>query len=85
MAEDTRERIASQLSWWGGIVNLKASNKGPVTRTIAPRSYENDFAWLTSAQDRKKVEASRRRSQFAYRTMLHLSTLRQRLLLARPL
>jgi hypothetical protein len=55
MAEDTRERIASQLSWWGGIVNLKAFNKGPVTRIIAPGTYENDFAWLTSAQEREEA------------------------------
>jgi hypothetical protein len=49
MQENSQERIASQLSWWGGIVNLKAFNKGPVSRIVAPTSYTKDFSWLTSA------------------------------------
>jgi hypothetical protein len=43
------ERIQSQLSWWGGIVNLKAYNKGPISRIVFPKNYSSDFSWLTSA------------------------------------
>jgi hypothetical protein len=48
MPADWWERVESQLSWWGGIVNLKALNKGPVVRTVSPTTYTNDLSWLTS-------------------------------------
>ena len=31
-----QERVQSQLTWWGGIVNLLAINKGPVERLTFP-------------------------------------------------
>ena len=36
LAPDWAERVQSQLTWWGGIVNLLAINKGPVERKTFP-------------------------------------------------
>ncbi|HEX9006148.1 MAG TPA: heparinase II/III family protein [Bacteroidota bacterium] len=49
LPSDWDERLESQLRWWGGIVNLKATNKGPVTRPIYPDHYRKDPSWLTEA------------------------------------
>jgi Carbohydrate family 9 binding domain-like/Heparinase II/III-like protein/Alginate lyase len=40
------EHVTSQLTWWGGVVNLIASNKKPVTRTVWPAEYSMDMRWL---------------------------------------
>ncbi len=50
LPSDWSQRLESQLRWWGGIVNLKAVNKGPVSRTIAPDRFRTDPSWLTEAQ-----------------------------------
>jgi hypothetical protein len=41
-----QEHVTSQLTWWGGVVNLMASNKKPVTRTAWPVVYSMDMRWL---------------------------------------
>jgi hypothetical protein len=43
---DWRQRMHSQLSWWGGIVNLMAINKGSVERTVFPSTYAENAAWI---------------------------------------
>ncbi len=50
MPADWQERTESQLTWWGGVVNLKAFNKGPISRVVAPGTYTKDVSWLTSAR-----------------------------------
>ena len=45
LSKDWRERISSQQDWWGGIVNLKARNKGPIERTIAGGD-RNNVNWI---------------------------------------
>ena len=52
LANDWQQRMQSQLSWWGGIVNLVATNKGPVERTIYPSTYTESAAWF----DRRSSE-----------------------------
>ncbi len=54
---DWRERTKSQLSWWGGVVNLKAFNKGPVSKVVNPTNYTTDLSWLTSVQSEKLSES----------------------------
>ena len=39
------EKTRSQLAWWGGIVNLVATNKGPVERLVHP-VYEVSPSWF---------------------------------------
>jgi hypothetical protein len=52
LANDWQQRMHSRLSWWGGIVNLVATNKGPVERTIYPSTYTESPAWV----DRRSSE-----------------------------
>ena len=46
LSKDWQERISSQQNWWGGIVNLKAKNKGPIERTIVPADNKTDASWI---------------------------------------
>ncbi len=46
LAPDWRERVQSQVQWWGGIVNLVATNKGPVERRTFPAGLRNEASWL---------------------------------------
>ena len=39
------EKTRSQLTWWGGIVNLVARNKGPVERPVRP-VYDESPSWF---------------------------------------
>ena len=63
---DWGERTNSQLTWWGGVVNLKAFNKGPVSRVAIPANYTTDLSWLTTAQSEKM---SQREMQVLTRTI----------------
>lgn len=53
LAKDWKQRIHSKLSWWGGIVNLVATNKGPVERTVFPSTYTDSADWI----DRRSSES----------------------------
>lgn len=46
LAHDWNQRLQSQLAWWGGIVNLVATNKGPVERTTFPSAYRQTVEWV---------------------------------------
>ncbi|MDH3252366.1 MAG: hypothetical protein OEM41_06205, partial [Ignavibacteria bacterium] len=46
LTPDWKEHVTSQLTWWGGVVNLVASNKRPVTRTVWPVEYSMDMRWI---------------------------------------
>ena len=46
LVPDWKERMQSQLGWWGGIVNLVATNKGPVERQVFPVDHRSDAAWI---------------------------------------
>lgn len=46
LAHDWKQRLQSQLEWWGGIVNLVATNKGPVERTTFPSAYRETVEWI---------------------------------------
>ena len=46
LAGDWKQRMESQLEWWGGIVNLVATNKGPVERPVSPIKYMKDASWI---------------------------------------
>jgi hypothetical protein len=46
LSRDWQERVSSQLSWWGGIVNLKAKNKGPIERPIPSAGERDDASWI---------------------------------------
>jgi hypothetical protein len=54
LSKDWSERVNSQLHWWGGIVNLKATNKGPIERTVAPASYTDDASWINGIHSSPK-------------------------------
>jgi hypothetical protein len=55
LASDWQQRVHSQLTWWGGIVNLVATNKGPVERTTFPSSYTEDAAWIDRCSSETKA------------------------------
>lgn len=46
LSSDWKERVESQLEWWGGVVNLLPLNKGSVRRTIEPAGYRDDAGWI---------------------------------------
>ncbi|MCK5572450.1 MAG: hypothetical protein KAJ12_06800, partial [Bacteroidetes bacterium] len=46
LAADWKERAHSQLTWWGGIVNLLATNKEPAEQTVFPTEYTRDASWI---------------------------------------
>lgn len=46
LSPDWKERVNSQLTWWGGVVNLLPLNKGTVTRTTVPARYRSDANWI---------------------------------------
>jgi hypothetical protein len=52
LANDWQQRVHSQISWWGGVVNLVATNKGPVERITFPSTYTTNAAWI----DRRSSE-----------------------------
>jgi hypothetical protein len=52
------ERVGSQLNWWGGIVNLKATNKGPIQRTAYPTEFRKDVKWIDSLSSQFKSIAA---------------------------
>ncbi len=57
-----KERVRSQLTWWGGVVNLKAFNKQPVTRIAWPSEYSMDMRWLEEASsDSSRVDPEGRK------------------------
>ena len=46
LAADWKQRVRSQIEWWGGIVNLVATNKPPVERTVFPQRYREEASWI---------------------------------------
>jgi hypothetical protein len=48
------ERVNSQLNWWGGIVNLKATNKSPVQRSTFPTQYRKEAKWIDGVSSEMK-------------------------------
>jgi hypothetical protein len=54
LSKDWPERVNSQLNWWGGIVNLKARNKGPIERTVAPKADRNNVNWINGVMSVSK-------------------------------
>ena len=72
LAGDWKQRMESQLGWWGGIVNLVATNKGPVERVVVPgriqgRCFMDRGARLPGGEHPARFDndrdAERRRSQ----------------------
>ncbi|MDZ7292535.1 MAG: heparinase II/III family protein [candidate division KSB1 bacterium] len=53
-----KERVHSQLTWWGGIVNLKATNKGPIQRKIFPAHYRQEARWIDGVVSESKQIAA---------------------------
>jgi hypothetical protein len=54
LSRDWHERVQSQLAWWGGIVNLKATNKGPIQRKTFPAQYRQDAGWIDGMTSESK-------------------------------
>lgn len=48
LPDNWKEHVSSQVAWWGGVVNLLPLNKGSVTHTIIPPSYDTDGRWIQS-------------------------------------
>jgi hypothetical protein len=46
LSADWKQREQSQLTYWGGIVNLLATNKGPIERKTFPVEYRQDMTWI---------------------------------------
>jgi len=54
LAPDWQERVQSQLTWWGGVVNLKAINKGPLQRQTFPAVNRQKVRWLDGLRSESK-------------------------------
>ncbi len=54
LSPDWSERVQSQLTWWGGVVNLKALNKGPVQRQTFPTVNRQNVRWLNGLLSESK-------------------------------
>ncbi|MBI4427676.1 MAG: heparinase II/III family protein [Ignavibacteriales bacterium] len=48
------ERVTSQLSWWGGIVNLRSFHKGTMQRRTVPATYDVNEDWITGKESATK-------------------------------
>lgn len=46
LSPDWKERVNSQSTWWGGVVNLLPLNKGTIRRTTLPARYRADADWI---------------------------------------
>ena len=57
ITEDWKERVQSQLVWWGGVVNLLPLNKGSVQRRIRPESFRVEAGVFPSGGEEIEVEA----------------------------
>ncbi len=58
LSSDWKQRMQSQLTWWGGIVNLIATNKHPVERKMFPTDYLQDATWIDGlTSDVKRIPA----------------------------
>lgn len=66
VSPDWQERIQSQVSWWGGMVNLVASNKGPVERRTFPSGYHKEASWIhgVESESRNDFPAASRSFRF---------------------
>jgi len=58
LSTDWQQRMKSQLTYWGGIVNLLATNKGPIERKTFPIEYLSEASWLDGlTSGSKKIPA----------------------------
>ena len=46
LSDDWKQRMQSQLTYWGGIVNLVATNKVPTERKTFPTEYLAEAPWI---------------------------------------
>ncbi|MBF8247585.1 MAG: Alginate lyase domain-containing protein [Bacteroidetes bacterium] len=61
LVENWNERVNSQLTWWGGIVNLRSFHKGSVQRRTFPLKDNINGDWIdgkASATKRIKAKSS---------------------------
>lgn len=57
LAANWQEQVESQLDWWGGIVNLKATNKVPPQKKLFPEAYRKDVRWIDGISlERKTIQ-----------------------------
>lgn len=58
LVENWKERVNSQLTWWGGIVNLRSFHKGTVQRMTIPTSYNVIGDWVEGKSSAtKRIQA----------------------------
>lgn len=46
LSPDWHQRVKSQIEWWGGVVNLIATNKGPLQRSLNPVTLRETAGWI---------------------------------------
>lgn len=66
LSNDWKERMESQLEWWGGIVNLKATNKCPIEQKLYPTEYREDGNWISGKQSASRRIALGRSETFMF-------------------
>ncbi len=60
LAANWQEQVESQLDWWGGIVNLKATNKIPPLKKLFPEAYRKDVRWIDGmSAESKTIQAGK--------------------------
>ncbi|HTY57244.1 MAG TPA: sugar-binding protein, partial [Bacteroidota bacterium] len=64
LAPDWKEQVQSQLGWWGGIVNLVPTNKGPLERRSLVSPQCNDGLWAEHLTPVAATVQAKRDSQF---------------------
>ncbi len=57
LAADWKQRVQSQLGWWGGIVNLLPIHKSSVERIVYPAGYGEDVSWIEGRVSEAKTIA----------------------------
>ncbi|HEX9971719.1 MAG TPA: heparinase II/III family protein, partial [bacterium] len=55
LAKNWQEQVQSQLNWWGGIVNLKATNKKLPLKKLFPKVYRKDAPWIDELSSKSKT------------------------------
>jgi hypothetical protein len=67
LSPDWKERVQAQLHWWGGIVNLVATNKGPLERPAFAPGNSGSAPWIDGVRSAVGTVAGRGTGRFTLR------------------
>ncbi|HLF20054.1 MAG TPA: heparinase II/III family protein, partial [Bacteroidota bacterium] len=64
LLENWKEHVGSQITWWGGIVNLRSFHKGTMLKRTKPASYDVNADWIAGKTSLTKLIKARSAETF---------------------